>query len=173
MVFRRQLNKPLCWDLGPNSLERLPLKISSKMNQNNLELCKTTEFWWVDRPEPLKNQNWQRSLEWTGEILRSYESNNTEKIVFDEKNIKSKPERTKKTNWKTNTKGKKQEKPKRKLRILVSCFFLVFFCFFWWFFLSMFVFGDSVVFFGFICFAKIHFLCSTRGHNAREQQKLN
>ena len=28
VVFRRQLNKPLCWDLGPDSLERLPLKIS-------------------------------------------------------------------------------------------------------------------------------------------------
>ena len=27
VVFRRQLNKPLCWDLGPDSLERLPLKI--------------------------------------------------------------------------------------------------------------------------------------------------
>ena len=55
------------------------------MNQKNIELCKTTGFWWVDRPEPLKNQNWQWSLEWTGEILRSYESNNTEKIGFDEK----------------------------------------------------------------------------------------
>ena len=49
VVFRRQLNKPLCWDLGSDSLERLPLKIS-KMNQNNIELCKTTGFWWVDRP---------------------------------------------------------------------------------------------------------------------------
>ena len=28
VVFRRQLNKPLCWDLGPDSLEGLPLKIS-------------------------------------------------------------------------------------------------------------------------------------------------
>ena len=119
------------------------------MNQNNIELCKTTEFWWVDRPEPLKNQNWQRSLEWTGEILRSYESNNTEKIGFDEKNKKNKTRANKKTNWKTNTKGKKQEKPKRKLRILVSCFFLVFlfllvifpvdFCFWWFCFFCFFV----------------------------------
>ena len=55
------------------------------MNQNNIELCKTTEFWWVDRPEPLKNQNWQWSLDQTGEILRckSYESK--ENIGFDEK----------------------------------------------------------------------------------------
>ena len=37
----------VCWDLGPDSLERLPLKPIpnlSKMNQNNIELCKTTGF---------------------------------------------------------------------------------------------------------------------------------
>ena len=36
-ILRRQLNKPLCWDLGPDSLEGLPLKISQndpKLHQN-------------------------------------------------------------------------------------------------------------------------------------------
>ena len=36
-ILRRQLKKPLCWDLGPDSLEGLPLKISQndpKLHQN-------------------------------------------------------------------------------------------------------------------------------------------
>ena len=36
-ILRRQLNKPLCWDLGPDSLEGLPLKIS----QNDPKWSKT------------------------------------------------------------------------------------------------------------------------------------
>ena len=134
---------PVLWSGSKFFREASPENIPnlSKMNQNNIELCKTTGFWWVDRPEPLKNQNWQRSLEWTGEILRSYESNNTENIEFDEiKTIKKK----------TKPARKKQEKTKRKLRILVSCFFLVFlfllvifpvdFCFWWFCFFFCFLF---------------------------------
>ena len=44
------------WFFRGTSPENIPNL--SKMNQNNIELCKTTGFWWVDRPEPLKNQNW-------------------------------------------------------------------------------------------------------------------
>ena len=44
------------WFFREASPENIPNL--SKMNQNNIELCKTTGFWWVDRPEPLKNQNW-------------------------------------------------------------------------------------------------------------------
>ena len=43
-------------------------------------------------------------------------------------------------------------------------FFLVFSWFFWWLFLSSCFFGDSVFDCVFCFFAKIHFLCSTRGH---------
>ena len=81
------------------------------MNQNNIELCKTTEFWWVDRPEPLKNQNRQWSLDQTGEILRckSYESNNTENIGFDKK-IKNK----KQQNQSKQKKQIRKPKPRKK-----------------------------------------------------------
>ena len=49
-----QNNIELCKrEASPENIPNL-----SKMNQNNIELCKTTGFWWVDRPELLKNQNW-------------------------------------------------------------------------------------------------------------------
>ena len=35
-ILRRQLKKPLCWDLGPDSLEGLPLKM--KISQNDPKL---------------------------------------------------------------------------------------------------------------------------------------
>ena len=145
------------------------------MNQNDIELCKTTGFWWVDRPEPLKNQSWQWSLDQTGEILRckSYESNNTENIGFDQKN---ETRANKKNKLENQNQGKNTRKTTKKncgkCRFLF-CFFLVFLfflvifpvdLFFWWF---------CFCFCFFYFLAKIHFLCSTRGHNARERQKLN
>ena len=36
------------WFFREASPENIPNL--SKMNQNNIELCKTTGFWWVDRP---------------------------------------------------------------------------------------------------------------------------
>ena len=36
------------WFFREGSPENIPN--FSKMNQNNTELCKTTGFWWVDRP---------------------------------------------------------------------------------------------------------------------------
>ena len=76
---------------------------------------------------------------------------------------------------------KKQKKTAENAGFAFFCFFLfVFdFCdFFSCFFVSS---GDSscrsvflvILFFNNYFFAKIHFLCSTRGHNARERQKLN
>ena len=98
-----------------------------------------------------------------------------------QKNIKNKTRANKKKqNRKPKPKPRKKQKNTIKTKknwgkcrfwfccLLFSCSF----CFFWWFFLSVCFFGDSVfvffLLFFFQCsyvFAKINFLCSTRGHN--------
>ena len=101
------------------------------MNQNDIELCKTTGFWWVDRPEPLKNQSWQWSLDQTGEILRckSYESNNTENIGFDQKKRNQSQQKKQTRKPKPRKKNKKNNKKNCGKCRFLFCFFLVFFVF--------------------------------------------
>ena len=120
-------------------------------------------------------------------MFNTYESNNTENIGFDQKKLKKTKNKTRankknklektKTKEKTRKKPRKNKKKKKKhqnLHFPQFCFF--FDCFFFVFFsvssCRFVFFGDSVfvsvfVFFLFFYFfAKIHFLCSTRGHNS-------
>ena len=87
-----------------------------------------------------------------------YESNNTESIGLDKKTKKNKTRANKKQTRKPKPR-KKQEKKLRKMQVLIFFFFL--------FFVSS---GDSscrfvFLWFFFNFFAKIYFLCSTRGYN--------
>ena len=126
-------------------------------------------------------------LRWsvTAVTFLNYESNNTENIGFDKKIKKKKNQSKQKKQTRKPKPRKKQEKNKKKTKKnknkskknqnlhfpqfwFFFCFFLVFFLFlpvdlfFWWFcFCFCFCF-----FLFFYFFAKIHFLCSTRGHNS-------
>ena len=102
-----------------------------------------------------------------------------------QKNIKkkkTKPEQTKKQTRKPKPRKKQEKKSNKNQNLHFPQFFFLllffsFFCVFFVFFLFLLVilpvdlfFGDSVFVFVFVFlffFAKIHFLCSTRGHKVR------
>ena len=157
------------------------------MNQNNIELCKTTGFWWVDRPYITSKESELPMIfrsDWGNLALQElWVQQHREYRVWRKKYLKK--QSNQKNKLENQNQGKKQEKQKKLRKMQVLPFFVFFVCFwFLWFFSCFFLFLLVILpvdlFFWWFCFfliiiffVKIHFLCSTRGHNARERQKLN
>ena len=150
------------WFFREASPENIPNL--SKMNQNNIELCKTTGFWWVDRPYITSKESELPMIfrsHWGDLALQElWVQQHREYRVWRKKNKKTKKNRaTKKNKLENQNQGRKQEKPKKNCgKCRFFCFFLffflifVFFFVFFLFFLFLLVILPVDLFFWWFCF---------------------
>ena len=151
------------WFFREASPENIPNL--SKMNQNNIELCKTTGFWWVDRPYITSKESELPMIfrsDWGNLALQELWVQQHREYRVWRKKYKKKKKRKKQSNQKKQTRKPKPRKKTRKTKKNCGkcrfCLFLIFFVCFWflWFFFLFFLFLLVILpvdlFFWWFCF---------------------
>ena len=146
------------WFFREASPENIPNL--SKMNQNNIELCKTTGFWWVDRPYITSKESELPMIfrsHWGDLALQElWVQQHREYRVWRKKIKKQKKQSNQKNKLENQNQGRKQEKQKKLRKMQVFLFFLFFLIFVFFLFFLVFLFLLVILpvdlFFWWFCF---------------------
>ena len=150
------------WFFREASPENIPNL--SKMNQNIIELCKTTEFWWVDRPYITSKESELPMIfrsDWGNLALQElWVQQHRECRGWRKKYLKKTEQPKKQTRKPKPRKKTRKTKKLRKMQVLFFVFFWFLCCSsFFLFFLFLLVILPVDLFFWWFCFLLLFFFC--------------